>query len=68
MKSILLKDNENEQVEIINRDPNEISNVKEPSFVVKNYDETGKLIEDLSKIVLPLDLSQSVATIIWGSY
>ena len=42
--------------------------VKEPSFVIKNYDETGKLIEDLSKVVLPLDLSQSVATIIWGSY
>lgn len=42
--------------------------VKKPKFIVKNYDETGKLIEDLSKIVLPLDLSQSIATLIWGNY
>ena len=35
-----------------------------PKFVVKNYDETGKLIEDLSKVVLSLDLSRSIARII----
>lgn len=42
--------------------------VKKPKFIVKNYDETGKVIEDLSKVVLPLDLSQSIAFIIFGNY
>lgn len=41
-------------------------NKKKPKFIVTNYDENGKLIEDLSKVVLPLELSQTVAKIIWG--
>ncbi|MBO0427815.1 hypothetical protein JZO82_01450 [Vagococcus fluvialis] len=39
---------------------------KGQKFIVKNYDADGKYIEDLSKVVLPLELSQTIANIIWG--
>ena len=31
------------------------NNKKEKKIIVKNYDETGKIIEDLSKGILPVD-------------
>lgn len=40
---------------------------KGQNFIVKNYDADGKYIEDHSKVVLPLDLSQTIANIIWGN-
>lgn len=37
---------------------------KEKKFTVKNYDANGEYIEDISKVVLPLEMSKEIYSII----